>query len=40
MRKGRRRHSPVFNAKAALEAVKGQETVAQLAGRCEDIAGD
>ena len=25
MRKGRRKHSPVFKAKVALEAVKGQE---------------
>ena len=33
MSKGRRKHSPVFQAKVALEAVKGEETVAQLAGR-------
>ncbi len=31
MSKGRRNHSPAFKAKVALEAVKGQETVAQLA---------
>ena len=33
MSKGRRKHSPAFKAKVALEAVKGEETVAQLAGR-------
>ena len=33
MSQGRRRHSPAFKAKVALEAVKGEETVAQLAGR-------
>ena len=33
MSKGRRKHSPAFKAKVALEAVKGGETVAQLAGR-------
>ena len=30
MSKGRRKHSPAFKAKVALEAVKGEETVAQL----------
>ena len=35
MSKGRRKHSPAFNAKVALEAVKGEETVAQLAARYE-----
>ena len=35
MLKGRRKHSPAFKAKVALEAVKGQETVAQLAARYE-----
>ena len=35
MSKGRRKHSPAFKAKAALEAVKGEETVAQLAARYE-----
>ena len=35
MLKGRRKHSPAFKAKVALEAVKGEETVAQLAARCE-----
>ena len=33
MSKGRRKHSPAFKAKVALEAVKGEEAVAQLAGR-------
>ena len=35
MSKERRKHSPAFKAKVALEAVKGQETVAQLAARYE-----
>ena len=35
MLKGRRKHSPGFTAKVALEAVKGQETLAQLAARYE-----
>ena len=35
MSQGRRKHSPAFKAKVALEAVKGQETVAQLAVRHE-----
>ncbi len=35
MSKGRRKHSPAFKAKVALEAVKGQETVAQVAARYE-----
>ena len=33
MPQGRRKHSPVFKAKVALEAVKGEDTVAQLAAR-------
>ena len=33
MLKGRRKHSPAFKAKVALEAVKGQETLVQLASR-------
>ena len=32
---GRRKHSPAVKAKVALEALKGQETVAQLAARYE-----
>ena len=35
MSKERRKHSPAFEAKVALEAVKGEETVAQLATRYE-----
>ncbi len=35
MSKERRKHSPTFKAKVALEAVKGEETVAQLAVRYE-----
>ena len=35
MSKGRRKHSPAFKAKAAPEAVKGEETVPQLAARYE-----
>ena len=35
MSQGRRKHSPAFKAEVALEAVKGQGTVAQLAGRYE-----
>ena len=31
MSQGRRKHSPAFKAKVALESLKGQETVAQLA---------
>ena len=35
MKESRRKHSPVFKAKVALEAVKGEETIAQLASRFE-----
>ena len=35
MSTGRRKHSPAFKSKVALEAVKGEETVAQLAARYE-----
>jgi len=33
MSKARRKHSPSLEAKVALEAVKGEKTVAQLAAR-------
>ena len=35
MSKEGRKHSPTFKAKVALEAVKGDETVTQLAARYE-----
>ena len=35
MSKERRKHSASFKAKVALEAVKGEETMAQLAARYE-----
>ena len=35
MSKERRKHSPAFKAKVPLEAVKGEETVAQPAARYE-----
>ena len=35
MSKERRKHSPSFKAKVALDAVKGELTVAQLAARYE-----
>jgi len=33
MKESRRKHSPAFKAKVALEALKGDETVSQLASR-------
>jgi len=35
MRQSRRKHSPAFKAKVAMEALKGDATVAELAGRYE-----
>ena len=35
MKKNRRKHSPSFKAKVALEALKGEETIAELASRYE-----
>ena len=35
MTKNRRRHSPSFKARVALEALKGEETIAELAHRFE-----
>ena len=35
MRQNRRKHSPSFKAKVALEALKGEETTAELAHRFE-----
>ena len=35
MSQGRRKHSPPFKAKVALEALKSQETVAKLAAKYE-----
>ena len=33
MKEHRRKHSPSFKARVALEELKGEETIAQLAGR-------
>ena len=35
MKESRRKHSPSFKAKVALEALKDEETVAQIAARYE-----
>jgi transposase-like protein len=35
MKQSRRKHNPSFKAKVALEALKGEEATAELAGRFE-----
>ena len=35
MKQNRRQHSPAFKAKVAMEAIKGEETISELAGRFE-----
>jgi len=35
MKQSRRKHSPSFKARVALEALKGEETTAELANRYE-----
>jgi transposase-like protein len=35
MKESRRKHNPAFKAKVALEALKGEETIAELANRFE-----
>ena len=35
MKENRRKHNPSFKAKVALEALKGEETIAQIASRFE-----
>ena len=35
MKQSRRRHNPSFKARVALEALKGEETIAELANRFE-----
>ncbi len=35
MKHSRRKHNPSFKAKVALEALKGEETIAELANRFE-----
>ena len=39
MKQNRRKHSPSFKARVALEAFKGEETIAELANRFEAHPG-
>jgi len=35
MKQNRRKHNPAFKARVALEAIKGEQTIAELAGQFE-----
>lgn len=35
MKESRRKHSPSFKARVALEAIKGEQTIAEIASRYE-----
>jgi transposase len=35
LKRSRRKHNPSFKARVALEAIKGEETIAELAARFE-----
>ena len=39
MKQSRRKHSPEFKSRVALEALKGEETIAELANRFEVYPG-